>query len=345
MKIFINHFSDDGLYTNTTQLDKGIQTFREVLKLIKEKTDEKTEIYLDSEAITKILDEAIIHLEDDRPSKRIDLLLDKLPTENWKNKKKQSEAKDAMYFLVFNVPDLQPVNDTILAEIAEHSISKPNELHLILNFINSAKYEHRSFLQFIKTNSQGDEILNISKKISVQESLSSLKMWLLINIELPTLISDKTALEKVQSGYSIYPEFMQYDWDNWKPSFNYQTWNKEYPENLFPCLQISDLLVENWNTFYRELNTLTQEERIPIIEPVANQIAIINGWEKNARLSQANNRTIFQPINGSQIYMGVDTQHGEFEIHNAGGDHLGSVDFKLKTKPPVTKPRPRTITI
>ena len=78
---------------------------------------------------------------------------------------------------------------------------------------------------------------------------------------------------------------------------------------------------------------MAETERIAKINVIAERIAQIQRWENATGNLAASNRdrTVFV-IPNSNLLVGVDTQHGEFEIHRnqQGNNHLGAITFDGK---------------
>ncbi|MDX2285650.1 MAG: hypothetical protein NW241_15890 [Bacteroidia bacterium] len=127
-----------------------------------------------------------------------------------------------------------------------------------------------------------------------------------------------------------------FDWDGYHPRFNSTT--REH--NLLPLLELYSLQLpfegdaaSRWREFYQHIAQLDERERIALIESVADHIAKLQKWEPAAgTLASANrNRTLYK-IPGSDLIAGLDTQHGEFEIHRnrSGNNHEGALSLDGK---------------
>ncbi len=116
-----------------------------------------------------------------------------------------------------------------------------------------------------------------------------------------------------------------YDWRNYKPSFNPST----KTQNILPLIKIYRLYISDWDEFYSYISQLNTNDRVSIVKDIANKISILNRWGKATGSLKRNNLSrIIYTIPRSVFIVSVDTQHGEFEIHNNQlGDHLGSISF------------------
>lgn len=125
-----------------------------------------------------------------------------------------------------------------------------------------------------------------------------------------------------------------YDWSKYKPIFDASVES----QNLLPLIEIYSLYLDEdkevaWDNFYSEIASLDTGERVAKIEYIVKKIAELQKWEeaKGNLKTQNSDRTIYT-IPSSDIIIGVDTQHGEFEIHKNqnGNNHLGSISFDGK---------------
>ncbi len=119
-----------------------------------------------------------------------------------------------------------------------------------------------------------------------------------------------------------------FDWNAHRPRFDVSTES----QTLLPMLELYTLLLDEggWAEFYHEISSIPETERIAKINVLASKIAELQRWEEatGSLASQNRNRTIFT-IPNSNLIVGLDTQHGEFEIHRnqRGNNHLGAISF------------------
>jgi hypothetical protein len=117
----------------------------------------------------------------------------------------------------------------------------------------------------------------------------------------------------------------EFDWSKWQPSV----------DNLLPRVDLSNKLIEgDWEKFRNELRHLQSQEKNAIIEKLAKNVAEINGYSYNQRLSTHNQkrqkglRSIYEAGVGKQkMYLSTDFETGAFEVCNHKGWHLGEYSF------------------
>ncbi|MBI5914442.1 MAG: hypothetical protein HY842_03635 [Bacteroidetes bacterium] len=120
-----------------------------------------------------------------------------------------------------------------------------------------------------------------------------------------------------------------FDWDSHRPSFDVST----KTQTLLPMLELYSLLLskeDDWEDFYRGIATKPTTDRIAVINDLVGKIAELHRWEAASGnlATQNRDRTIFIVPN-SNLIIGVDTQHGEFEVHRnqKGNNHFGAISF------------------
>lgn len=109
-------------------------------------------------------------------------------------------------------------------------------------------------------------------------------------------------------------------------------------KGLLPLLAVYSLQIESWESFYFDLSKMATGERVNAIRIVAERIAEVQRWQPaTGTLKSGNKNRAIYIIPNSTLVVAVDTQHGEFEIHDQGGrNHLGAVSFDGKrVKEPV----------
>lgn len=106
---------------------------------------------------------------------------------------------------------------------------------------------------------------------------------------------------------------------------------QQVKQSLLPLPEIYVLLLEtrHWPDFYNEIHHLSADERVDKVLKVSKNIAEINQWERASNLEKRNGNRVIYCIPKSNFIIGVDTQHGEFEIHNKRNEnnHLGAISF------------------
>lgn len=70
---------------------------------------------------------------------------------------------------------------------------------------------------------------------------------------------------------------------------------------------------------------------------IGTTIAKLNGWIKHEKYSKINSRVVFNHTHKDSIFISIDTEKGDFEIHNSdkNSNHLGAISFDgIKIEPP-----------
>jgi RHS repeat-associated protein len=81
--------------------------------------------------------------------------------------------------------------------------------------------------------------------------------------------------------------------------------------------------------FEKTISKMVANERVGVVRTQAAEIAKELEWVKDSKLTKINNRDVyFDPKTGN--YIGVDSQHGRFEITNSKGKHQGEINFNLE---------------
>lgn len=334
MELFINDYSleDQYLrYESEEDFDKALLQFISTLKTVAQQKQvyKQITVYADTPQLRDFI-HSISEQKDHSPKTVFLRTLNRLGMENWRNE--QMHTTECQYVsLDLQQLGIDDVRGQLWAEVAERQLQGRN--CLLLNFPNSV-FSGNRYITIIKKEGQNPPMLvNLDwadNKIAVQ-------IWVQIKLEISTVVKNEQRLKAIHNAFLESQKLHEFDWSSWKPYFHKDNHETQNMGTLFPFLELSDLLVENggWSSFEKELNTLKQEERIGKIEAMGRQIALINGWESSSQFSQRNNRTIYTPSNQStSFYLAVDTQHGEFEVHDKNGVHLGSVMFNHFVKKP-----------
>lgn len=81
------------------------------------------------------------------------------------------------------------------------------------------------------------------------------------------------------------------------------------------------------NNFYDIIVPLLEGERIALVKPLAEKIALLNFYSPNKSLAQRNNKRDIYNNPNQDIFLALDTQHSRFECCNHKGKHQGEFDF------------------
>ncbi len=328
MELFINDYSLDDQYLHYENEEGFNNALRQFIHTLKSIADQKQvykqlTVYVDSSKLNDFI--GSINQQKDQTKTVFLRTLNRLGVKNWRDEQVHStECQYVKLDLQKLESGLDDIRGQLWAEVAERQLQNRN--CLLLNFPNSV-FSGSRYLTIIKKEGQNPPVLiNLDwadNKITVQ-------IWIQINLEISTVVKDSKHLQDIHNAFLQSEKLRNFDWRNWKPHFDKDNHKTQDIGTLFPFIELSDLLVKNgdWSRFYSALNNLKQEERIGEIEAMARQIAITNGWEVSPQLSQRNNRSIYIPSsNKSSFYLSVDTQHGEFEVHDRHGAHLGAISF------------------
>jgi hypothetical protein len=129
-----------------------------------------------------------------------------------------------------------------------------------------------------------------------------------------------------------------FDWASYRPRFTAEV------QTILPMLEIYSLILGtgSWSEFYHEISTMQEGERVAKINALATRIAQLQRWEKAiGNLASLNKSRNIYTIPNSNLIIGLDTQHGEFEVHTnqKGNNHLGSLSFDGKRFKPARSDR------
>ena len=73
------------------------------------------------------------------------------------------------------------------------------------------------------------------------------------------------------------------------------------------------------------------------IKDIGGIVAKVNGWIRHKEYSRINNREVFNHHKSKTIFIAIDTEKGDFEVHNSNknDNHLGAISFDgAKNEPP-----------
>jgi hypothetical protein len=98
---------------------------------------------------------------------------------------------------------------------------------------------------------------------------------------------------------------------------------KNFTHNLLPLKEISNEYLDYKNTYQTNKNDRIGSEReVTSKKHIAKIVANVNGWEK----CNTSGRDIYKHQDSS-YYLSVDTEKGDFEIHDSKGHHCGAISF------------------
>ncbi len=334
MELFINDYSLEDQYLHYEKdedFDKALLQFIGTLKAVAQQKQvyKQLTIYAETTQLRDFI-RSISQQKDQSPKTVFLRTLDRLGVRNWR--KEQVHTTECQYVsLDLQQLGIDDIRGQLWAEVAERTLKGRN--CLLLNFPNSVFSVNR-YITIIKNEGQNPPVL---VNLDWADNKVAVHIWVQINLEISTVVEDSQHLKAIHNAFLESKKLQEFDWSSWKPYFHEDNYKTQDLGTLFPFIELSDLLVENsnWSLFEKELNTLKQEERIGKIEAMGRQIALINGWEYSNQLSERNNRKIYLPsIQSANFYLALDTQHGEFEVHDKNGVHLGSVMFNHFVKKP-----------
>lgn len=113
-----------------------------------------------------------------------------------------------------------------------------------------------------------------------------------------------------------------------KTSFSSQLLNAS---TILPNKHISNSYLKHL-TFYKQIEdrrVLNKEIGVTQIKVIGGKVANINGWQKDNNLSSINNREVFSHLIKDNIFLAIDTEKGDFEIHSSDrkNNHKGAISF------------------
>lgn len=320
IEIFINELSLKNKDFTSENISVEMSNFSEMLSLIAQKTKnyKRIELFVNLEGLKEqeFFDSLEIYganLNADT-IRNIKARLDK--SKNWQDPDyQQHKGEDNFYYLNLNEATLELVNGTSLAEIAHRKTAQSATQFLLINFSNS-KFQHDKFVSIIK---QVYDKLPQLIHIAQIDNIKSLRKWLQIEIDLRNALDDNQAkFEEIKQLLDA----SNFDIEQWKPAQNY-----------LPLASISNVLVENdWDSFRENLRKNAQDKNA-IISTLAKQVALINGYQYDKKISDLNkNKGQLREIysagkNRETIYLSVDFETGGFEVCDFSGIHLGEYWF------------------
>lgn len=149
------------------------------------------------------------------------------------------------------------------------------------------------------------------KHSSKKEHIITHQIWLKRE---PNYINSKPSIFLNEEGKMCKDTFQKYIFPNILVS-----------KELFEDIGLIDkYYLTNCQSFYKILADIPINEKIPIFQLMAQNVANINGWFYDERLTKKNNRKVyFAGEKRKKMYLSVDTQHCTFELYDSQGYHQG----------------------
>jgi hypothetical protein len=78
-----------------------------------------------------------------------------------------------------------------------------------------------------------------------------------------------------------------------------------------------------------EGKVLNNDISVSQIKDIGGVVAKVNGWVLNEKYSKINKRLVFSHNKKSTVFIAIDTEKGDFEVHNSNknDNHLGAISF------------------
>jgi hypothetical protein len=318
VEIFINESSwNSKNYKDYDILKENVDIFRQMLSLIieKNKSYSSLSLFFDEKGLDAFLNDEDVKTFERQNLKQILQRLKK--AKDWQETEyKQHSHQDNFYYLDLLNSKIELVNNTSLAEITHRKLCKEDSTFLVLNFGNSP-YGREKFLSLLKkSRTELPQITHIQQIDTVEE----LRKWLRVEIEWKNCL-ESSKFEEIKEIYE--KSFLNsFDFNSWNPSSTY-----------LPFAEISNHLVNNdWNSFRNKLRSKANE-KMSVISQIAKQVATINGYIYDEKISKLNHtkehkREIYSAgENRNKIYLSVDFETGGYEICDFQGKHLGEFWF------------------
>ena len=108
---------------------------------------------------------------------------------------------------------------------------------------------------------------------------------------------------------------------------------------ILPNKNITNVYLDYFHFYVVRKEGRILNSTIPIkdTEAIGGVVAKINGWKREKEYSKINKREVFSHIKKKTIFIAIDTEKGDFEVHNSNktGNHLGAISFDgAKTEEP-----------
>lgn len=182
-----------------------------------------------------------------------------------------------------------------------------NEL-LCLSLSTSEEWD-KDYIQLVKFEYIGDGMMEKKEVITVKHTIKkehtiSHKIWNRIEFinKAPKVIPNRLA----QTKKSLFPQL-------------------NASNELVNDIEVENIgNVKSWGDFYEKLIRQETGIKIGVLKSIFENFMEINGWVKNERVTNSNQRTVYE---AGKLYAALDTQHGTIEVHDSKGTHKGEYRF------------------
>ncbi len=318
-EIFINELSLDlGDYADETVILEVLSEFYNILRDLQNHHN-TTIVWANTENLGINLKDFFEVVEDRNIAKNIKLKMEKL--HDWTENPKQDNQAE-YFFVDFLDMNLKNIKKSTLAEVSERCLLyQENTNFLVLNFQKSKKYPSAEKFSILKTKYRE----NVKHVLLENCNGLNLKNWIKVYAEWQELISEKEVFEEIKNKFFEGEKYLNFDWGNWQP-------NKDFPDNLLPFKEVSDVYVQN---FREQTRNMSRGEIKSIINKAGKIVAIINGYKFDKEVSGINEKGAKREIYSAGesnhiIYLSVDFEHGGFEVCNHTGEWQGEYSFSGK---------------
>ncbi len=258
-----------------------------------------------------------------------------------------SPKSDKLYYIKSKLIENQDVSYSILDYAFQQQIQ--NRYILIINVLDK-EYSLRTFIPVFLTNIDGYEYQNLPCFNTNQAKEVEIYTYCIEYI-LPLLTQQhKNKIEEIIRTYIEEDRGLS---STWKIDFDVS----KKTQTLFRLIKTTNKITEYSTQVQNEASTIGKKDETQkgnkkgntgfkdnpaFAEKVAKVIGEINGWKKDEGRSSINfkkggsgQRDVYEPKNdyqGTILYISVDTEKGEFEVHSdkKGKNHKGSIYFNLE---------------
>ena len=110
-------------------------------------------------------------------------------------------------------------------------------------------------------------------------------------------------------------------------------------DSILPNKNITNAYLDYMQIYIERKEGKILDSHIPIkrLEIIGGVVAKINGWIRHKEYSRINNREVFHHHKSKTIFITIDREKGDFEVHNSSknDNHLGAISFDgAKIEPP-----------
>lgn len=249
---------------------------------------------------------------------------------------------DKLYYIKSKLIENQDVSYSILDYAFQEQIQ--NRYILIINMLDK-EYSLRTFIPIFSVDLEKYQLLNLPC-FNVNQVDEVNKYFYCIENILPLLVKK----DKIQEIIKTYIEESKMLSDAWNISFDCS----KHTQTLFRLIKTTKKIVEysvpisneaqkigNKNDKENTNSDTAFKNNPTLAEKIAKILAEINGWKKDEKRSSINHkkgrgqRDVYEPnrnYQGTILYISVDTEKGEFEVHTheKGKNHKGSIYFNLE---------------